>query len=172
MLVQLVVADLKDLKVLTYLWQNNDRKIKRLEGLLEAGGIDSDPVVDAVFHITNTVDVAQDFERVSALLVWHALDLLLTTIVSEIAKRLMNNGECRLGPLERGNVYKSCQIVDAEADLDFVARCHLDLVLCITSHTVGQMLPGGALHVSITDYVESISVRVALRLLLIWPENG
>ena len=84
----------------------------------------------------------------------------------------MHNGECGLGPLERGNVNEARQIVDAESDLDFVAWCHLNLVLCIAGHAVGQMLPGGALHVSVTDYVEPISVRVALRFLLIRPENG
>lgn len=79
----------------------------------------------------------------------------------------MHLRERGLGPLERRDVDEAGQVVDAEADLDLVARGHLDLVLRVAGHSVGEVLPGRSLGVLVSHDVESIRIRVCLDLLFV-----
>lgn len=84
MLVELVVADLKDLEVLQDLWRDYDGQLERRVWHLCPRHVELDPVVHAILDVADAVDVAQDLERMGGPEVCLPLDLLLSTVGAEV----------------------------------------------------------------------------------------
>lgn len=98
---------------------------------MEAFGVVRNPIVDRVFHVTNAVDVAENFEVLHVAGVVEFLDLLVAVILEEVHHVFVHVHDLRVLPGGRRHVHEAVQVVNTEADIDAVLGCQLYLVLAV-----------------------------------------
>ena len=81
MLVRFIIPHIKYFKIIIKILWNLDRHLNWCLWLLDSSQVIPVPIVNAVFDITDTVDVAEDLEAAHFLAVGETLDLLLSVVV-------------------------------------------------------------------------------------------
>jgi hypothetical protein len=97
------------------------------------------PVIHLVFHVTDPVDVTDDFEVAhlsTILFLQNLLQLFVSIVVKIIYHIFVHPHHLGLVPLESFHVDKAIEIINAETYLDSVHGGHLDLILSVAWHRV------------------------------------
>ena len=130
MLVRLIIENGYDLEIVEQILCDSNRNLHSAS-LVEALWVVWNPIVDRVFNITNSVNVAKNFEMLDVSWVAEALDLFISIVLQEIDHVFIHIHYLRVLPSGGTHVNEPIQIVNAKADVDPVFWSQLYLVLAI-----------------------------------------
>lgn len=164
MLIGFVVEDLEDFKVFSYIFTYDDWYLniwtRIIVGYFRRFRIEFYPIVNRILHVANPISIAKNLQPTSLPWVIESLQLFITVVFHEIGQILINCNARWFGPLQRLNIDKSVQVVNAEAQINSITRCDLNFILGNSRHTVWNMDPCTSCLSPWFDDVKSIGVVI------------
>ena len=135
MLVRLIIENRYDFEIVEQILCDRNGNLYSAS-LVEAFWVVWNPIIDRVFNITNSVNVAKNFEMLDVSWVVEFLDLFIAIILKEVDHVFVHIDYLRVLPRGGRHIDEAIQIINAKTNVDSVSWSQLYLILPISGKRV------------------------------------